>query len=251
MVRTVQYLVINLDHHILSHPGRRGLNEDSVFPQHVDSVGAKSFVVCDGVGGNQKGEVASSLVSKSVGQFLTQGGSITESDIRASISRAEQELSDYSEEYPECAGMATTVVGFHPTSEKSAYVFWVGDSRLYHIRNGETLFRTRDHSLVQLMVENGQLTEEEARQSRRKNVILQAISDGGKESTPDVHEIDNLLPGDHILLMSDGILEGCPEHFILSTLSSLPLREAVKTLRSQCEEKSNDNFSLIALEIKE
>lgn len=241
MIDTVQ--------HILSHPGRRPLNEDSVYPQHVNAGGARSYLVCDGVGGSNKGEVASSIVCRVVGSHLATPEVITENDIRRAVSLAETSLSEHSKVFPECRGMASTLVGFHPVDGHSAYVFWVGDSRLYHVRDGQILFRTKDHSLVQMMVDQGQITEEEAMQSSRRNIILQAIGDGNRYSTPEIHKLEDIREGDFILLMSDGILEGCGESEIVDSLNSDPLRTVVGKIRSSCEENSRDNFSLIALEI--
>ncbi|TNE27651.1 MAG: serine/threonine-protein phosphatase [Bacteroidetes bacterium] len=241
---------LNTRHYILSHPGKRKLNEDNVYPQHVDAEGARTFLVCDGVGGSNRGEVASDIVSRSIGTHLSYASEVNPQTICDAIRSAEQSLNAHSELYPECKGMASTVVGFHPNSENSAFVYWVGDSRLYHIRKGEVLFRTRDHSLVQLMVDQGHLTEEEARKSNRKNIILQAISDGNRFATPDITELTDIESGDILLLLSDGILEGCPESELIEQLSKCELKSAFKEIRVKCEEKSRDNFSLIALEVE-
>lgn len=226
------------------------MNEDSVFPQHVDAEGARSYLVCDGVGGNNRGEIASDIVCRSIGNILSHTEFVGEETIRSAVSAAEHNLSAHSEIYPECKGMASTVVGLHPLEDGSAYAYWVGDSRLYHVRNGKVIFKTRDHSLVQLMVDNGQITPEEAQQSHRKNIILQAISDGNRFTTPEIVHLTDVRSEDIFLLMSDGILEGCPECDIIETIRQTDLKSGVRIIRERCENTSKDNFTLIALQVQ-
>lgn len=242
------YNSLRVLHFILSHPGRRRINEDSVFPEHVNGHLARTYVVCDGVGGGNRGDLASQMVSRRIGQILGEADEVSEEIIESAILQSENELKEYTEDFPESRGMATTVVGFHPVDRKSGWVYWVGDSRLYHLRDGEILFKTKDHSLVQMMVDKGDLTEAEAQSSTSKNIILQAISDGRKEAEPEFHYLEDIRPGDRILLITDGILEGCPESQ-LAALYKADSKEATSTIRSMCEEHSSDNFSMIAIEI--
>lgn len=240
---------VQLVHYILSHPGKRKVNEDSVFPEHVNGEGARSFLVCDGVGGGKYGEIASAIVSREIGTWLSSH-SATENDIRLAIERAESKLAEHSSEFPDCRGMASTLVGFHPSENNhSGYVYWVGDSRLYHIRNGEILFKTKDHSLVQMLVDKGELNEDEMSHNRSKNIILQALNDSELKARPDIAELKDLRERDVILLLSDGILEGCPESHILQLIEEHPLKSAVTQIRRKCEKESSDNFSLIAIEV--
>lgn len=240
---------MRLVHYILSHPGKRKSNEDSVFPEHVNGVGARSFIVCDGVGGHRNGEIASGIVSREVGQRLVMHEAPGEREILEAIDHAEKKLAEHSDDFPDCKGMASTLVGFHPIDDEKGYAYWVGDSRLYHIRNSEIVFKTKDHSLVQMMVDSGEMTEAEALSSRSKNVIMQAINDGRRKAEPEIALLEDLREGDYILLLSDGILEGCTEDDLVLHLNSNPLKEAVTEIRKKCEVHSNDNFSLIAIEI--
>lgn len=248
--RALQLHVAPLEHHIISHPGRRRRNEDCVFPEHVNGEGARTFIVCDGVGGHSQGELASAMACRTVGEFLSSLEDLGEAGIREAIAMAENRLSQHTSEFPESRGMATTIVGLHPLGPSEMMVYWVGDSRLYHIREGEVLFKTKDHSLVQMMVDRGEMTEQEAANSQSNNIITQAINDTQKPATPSTQKIDGVQPGDIFILMSDGVIEGCPESNMIGHLiESDSLKAGVARIRKQCEERSHDNFSLIALQV--
>lgn len=166
------------------------------------------------------------------------------------LNNAEVELRAHSTDFPESRGMATTVVEFHPTGETEGLVYWVGDIRLYHLRDGKILFKTKDHSLVQMMIDKGEITEEQAEKNSATNVILQAVSDSKRGAAPDFHHLTDIQPGDRILLMTDGIHEGCPEDQLVEYFKDNS-RKAIGKIRSICEELSSDNFSMIAMEIEE
>lgn len=244
------HTILSVSHFILSHPGRRKVNEDCVFPEHVNGHFAQTYVVCDGVGGGNRGDIASAMICRSLGHQLSLADKVDEQAIEETLNAAEAELRDHSTEFPESRGMATTVVGFHPTSETEGLVYWVGDSRLYHLRDGEILFKTKDHSLVQMMIDNGEITEEQAEKNSARNVILQAISDSKRQATPEIHRLTDIQSGDRILLMTDGILEGCSENQLVKLFKG-DSKKATSEIRSLCEDKSSDNFSMIAIEIEE
>ena len=88
--------------------------------------------------------------------------------------RTELELDKIVAKNPEYKGMATTLTYLH-LSPEGAIIAWAGDSRVYHIRDGKILFKTEDHSLVNQLVQAGQITEEEAAHHPQKNVILRAV----------------------------------------------------------------------------
>lgn len=236
--------------HVLCRPGRRSLNEDSTYPMYVNGAHYHTFLVCDGVGGNNKGEVASQMVCGTLAKALHGNNPVDEEQIRMALSQAEDELARHSETCPECRGMATTLVGFHPVENNDALVFWVGDSRLYHMRKGDVLYKTRDHSLVQMMVDSGEIQESESASYPMRHIILQALDDSGKHADAEIERLSGLIADDIVLLMSDGILEGCAEDDLIAIFRDMSLKEAVDEVDRRCSEKSRDNFSLVALEVR-
>lgn len=232
-----------------SEPGRRTLNEDRIFPISPESTD-RLYLVCDGVGGSNKGEIASDLVTKSLYQSLNSSATITESHIHKAVAKAEEEIKYHIASNPQCEGMATTVSGVH-FGESSFTGFWIGDSRIYHLRAGEVLFKSKDHSLMQMLIDNGRLSEEDARVFPMRNVILQAIGDGSKKAIATVVNFENIEENDLFLLLSDGVLEGADENILTELFNgSISISDATQILRRKCEEKSKDNYSLMVVEIK-
>lgn len=193
-----------------SYLGGRTTNEDFIYPPegeaHPDT---RLFVVCDGVGGAQRGEVASALAARSVVAYLNRNpaDSLREADFVAAIGYADAQFDAYFAQTPAARGMATTLclLALHAGGATVAHV---GDSRVYHLRDGRVRWQTRDHSLLNQLLDAGVLTDEEADGFDRKNVITRAIQGRSvQETRPDVTLIDDLRAGDSFLLCTDGVLE--------------------------------------------
>lgn len=192
--------------------------EDSIFPAHGDMQDSdRLFILCDGMGGHDAGEVASSTVCEAMSHDILSTvtdpeGAFTDSDITDAIDTAYDALdlkdSDSSEKK---MGTTMTLLKFH---DKGATIAHIGDSRVYHIRpgkNGEDtriLFETRDHSLINDLIKIGEITPEEARHSKQKNVITRAMQPHTEpRCRADVKHIEDIRSGDYFYLCSDGMLE--------------------------------------------
>ncbi len=175
-------------------------NEDNFF------VRAPLFVVADGMGGAQAGEVASEIAVRSFESGLPSGPP-TEGLVTV-IEGANRRIHDRSRTDAGQAGMGTTVTAAY-VGESDVTIAHVGDSRAYVLRDGELVRLTRDHSLVGELVARGKLTEEQAETHPQRSVITRAL---GPE--PDV-EVDvqtyNARGGDLFLLCSDGLTSMVPE----------------------------------------
>ena len=141
----------------VSEKGGRLNNEDSIFPPpETANSNQNLFLVCDGVGGAEKGEVASSLACESFQTFFSTfcEGEPSVAFINKAIRYTEARFDDYVAIHPEAKGMATTLtmIFIGTTGITLAHV---GDSRIYHFRKGEILFQTEDHSLVNSVVKLG------------------------------------------------------------------------------------------------
>jgi protein phosphatase len=179
---------------------RRG-NEDNYF------VRAPLFVVADGMGGAQAGEVASEMAVESFDRGLPDDGTPAEGLVRI-IEGANRRIHDRSREDADRAGMGTTVTAAH-VGEREVTVAHVGDSRAYVLRDGELLRLTRDHSLVGELVARGKLTEEQAEAHPQRSVITRSV---GPEPSVEVDvETFPARAGDLFLLCSDGLTSMVPE----------------------------------------
>ena len=185
-----------------SDKGRvRPHNEDAM---HWDT-SRGLFAVADGMGGHAAGEVASRLAIEAVKDLLGAppvGAERTEDLLRRTVDVANQRIAEKIRTCPEYYGMGTTLVIGIVDGDRLC-IAHVGDSRAYLVRNGEIRQLTTDHSLVNELVKLGILSREKAASDPRRNVVTRALG-SGMSVAPDVIE-ERLLPGDVVLLCSDGL----------------------------------------------
>ncbi len=168
------------------------------------------LMVADGMGGAAAGEVASQMATDTVFQYLVDTWCRDDSGepaqfatrLKEALERANEHIHSYALEHPELRGMGTTatVVGI---LEDHVYLAQVGDSRAYLVRNGDAIQLTKDQSLMQKLVDAGELTEEEAERSDRKNIILQALGPDARIRVDLTHQ--EVRRGDAFALCSDGL----------------------------------------------
>jgi PPM family protein phosphatase len=188
------------------------------------------YVVCDGMGGGNAGEVASRMAIDTILAHVTAASekragesrgpidrnlSPVTNQLAAAIRTANDVLYRASWEHAGYAGMGTTVVAARLTQQYLS-IAHVGDSRLYLIRQGVIQALTNDHSWVAEQVAQGHMTEEEAERSPQRNIVTRAL---GVESTVDIDLAEiPVFSGDLLLLCSDGLTRGVPCADILETL---------------------------------
>jgi len=186
----------------------RTLNEDN-WGWGAVADGVELFVVADGMGGHDKGEVASEMavatILREARERFAQGAGMSpermENILEESFQRANNGIKEFSEGLQ--SDMGTTMVAAMVQNDRLAYVANVGDSRGYLLRGGVLHQITRDHSLVARMVEQGRLTPEEARHHPHSNILLRTV---GTERNVDIDIFSvELEPGDRVLLCSDGL----------------------------------------------
>jgi PPM family protein phosphatase len=193
----------------------RELNEDSVLAVEytrdslVDPAHNYLYAVCDGMGGAEAGETASAIAVGAIRSYVESRLDSTDAAdpmklMTAALEEANRQIIEYQAAHPESRGMGSTGVCALVVPPNAA-VAWVGDSRAYVLEGGELRQVTKDHSLVQRLVEIGQITADEARHHEHKNVITRSL--GARQSGPAGAEAVavRLKRGDRILLCSDGL----------------------------------------------
>ncbi|MCD8264817.1 MAG: protein phosphatase 2C domain-containing protein [Tannerellaceae bacterium] len=233
--------------------GGRVNNEDFVFPFPEDVTASDQFfLVCDGVGGAQKGEIASALASESFQTYFSTflEGQPTPEFINKALCYTEARFDGYIAEHPEASGMGTTLC-LAMLGQQGVTIAHIGDSRIYLFREGKIIYRTEDHSLVNSLVKLGQITPDEALFHPQKNVILRAIQGSGQPTEADVVLLEDLQAGDYLFLCTDGILE----HFTDEKLSNLfngtlGVEEIKSILMNTCYNRTRDNFSFYIIPIQ-
>lgn len=226
--------------------------EDSIFPGPGTATDAdRLFIVCDGMGGHAKGEIASKLACDNFSKMLmAKPEMLDESALLQAFSETQDLVDQYTTNHPEAEGMGTTIV-LAAFTGNGLFVLHCGDSRLVHIRESEILFKTTDHSMVYDWVKQGRLTEQEADRHPMSNIITRAIQ-GRKvqDVQPDIRFISDLRAGDYIFMCSDGVIESVSTGRLVEILQSGDNDETkMETLRHTCEAHSKDNYSAYLLRI--
>jgi serine/threonine protein phosphatase PrpC len=232
------------EHFEKSDTGRqRRANEDSFF------VRAPLFVVADGMGGAQAGEVASRLAAEAFARGLPDDGS-SEQRLEARVREANSRIYEVSQADRALNGMGTTITAAYLDGDELALAH-VGDSRAYLLRGGELTRLTRDHTLVEELVRRGELTEEEAAEHPQRSIITRAL---GPE--PDV-EIDlhthRVRAGDVLLLCSDGLTGMIGEDDVAEILAGAPrLADAGRALVEAANDAGGrDNITVVLFRLEE
>src|ERR1700756_903139 len=218
-------------------------NEDNAF------VRPPLFVVADGMGGAQAGEVASALAVEEFQQELPDEGSVEER-LSTRIREANRRIYERSRREHEHAGMGTTLTAVYVDHDDLA-VAHVGDSRAYIFRDGTLTRLTQDHSLVEELVRQGKLTEEQAAEHPQRSIITRAL---GIEL--DV-EVDTwtypVRAGDVVLLCSDGLTSMIDEDRIAEILRSEPsLKRASERLVAAANDAGGrDNITVVLFRLED
>ena len=223
------------------------------------------FVVCDGMGGQAAGELASKIAVDSVMNYFHQDGARNDSQVlgrgsedvsdRANalanaIHLANHAIQDAAARNPGHAGMGSTIVAVS-TGGTQFSIANVGDSRIYLIRGDTIQQLTNDHSLVMEQVRRGLMTLEEAEKSEMQNVIVRAL---GTEASvePDLEDHE-FVPGDVLLLCCDGLSRYVKESRILEIIRGTEdLDEACeKLIQAAKDAASDDNITCVLLRARE
>ena len=226
----------------------REVNQDCVLSS-IGPVGClpNLFIVADGMGGHKAGDIASRLTVDSVVDKLSKVNSKDYiSVITDTIIKVNKEVIDKAAESQDYAGMGTTLV-VATVFDNILKVANVGDSRLYVV--GEDIIQiTRDHSLVEEMVINGQLDRADARVDKRKNIITRAI--GGESKVEAEMFSVELKPEDKILMCSDGLSNMVDDAEILEIINREPdIEKAARMLIDAANENGGkDNISVVIVE---
>lgn len=240
---------------------KRPHNEDST----ITDVRNGLVILADGMGGYKAGEVASALCVTDILHGIKEGlkkikkGQVDEKTgffnesllIREKVVQTNSNIFNTAKSDPQCQGMGTTVVVglFHNNTLSISHV---GDSRLYRLRNNELDQVTKDHSLIQELIDRGLYTPEEAHAKTPKNLVTRAM---GIEADVDADLVEEtVIPGDIYLLCSDGLNDMVKDeeiHLTLSKYSANLAQTADKLVEFANKRGGKDNISVILVRILE
>jgi len=204
------------------------------------------YAIADGMGGANAGEVASQLALETIGEMQRAGETTLDDEVR----EANRVVFARSGEDTKFAGMGTTVTAALASAD-ALHLVHVGDSRAYLLRAGSLRQLTRDHTLVDRMVQAGEISRDEADVHPHRNVLIRAL---GTEPKVDVEALDlGLLEGDQVLLCSDGLHDMVTESqisAILDVARGAPQDAAERLVRAANRAGGIDNITAIVLEVE-
>ncbi len=234
---------LRLSYYAVSDVGRvRKDNQDSGY------AGPWLLAVCDGVGGAARGDIASSTAVVELRQLDEAPGAVDLlTRVTDGLHEAHESIASQVDQDPALSGTSTTATVALFDGHRIA-VGHIGDSRGYLLRGGELSQITTDHTFVQSLIDEGRISEEEARIHPHRNLILKAL-DGLHEVEPDLFAIA-LAPGDRIYLCSDGacgVLEDARMADILS--SGSPEFCAIELVRASLDAGSSDNVTCVVADV--
>lgn len=244
----------------LQELGQRTNQEDSLFPALGKSTSDdRLFVLCDGMGGHEKGEVASATVCETLSRVILSAwhpGEVLSDELFLQALSAAYDALDAKDNGEE-RKMGTTLT-FLCLHAGGATVAHIGDSRIYQLRpaskntSARIVFRTQDHSLVNDLVKIGEITEEEAKHHPQKNVITRAMQPCQEHrAKADIAHLTDILPGDYFYMCSDGMLEEASDENILNIITkpNATDEQKLEMLRNVTEEnKDNHTAHLIHID---
>jgi serine/threonine protein phosphatase PrpC len=222
----------------LSHVGlRREHNEDTYYGDGQLGL----WLVADGMGGHEFGEVASALARDTIVREVRAGKALAQA-----IQAADEEIIKQSRRRAEALPMGTTIAAARVTNDRFE-IAWVGDSRVY-LWNGELRQISQDHSYVQELIDQGAITAEQARNHPHRNVVTQALGVTDPQSLKVETITGELKPGMQLLLCSDGLTEEVDDRAIASVLykTDLSAQECVDQLvMAALDGGGSDNVTVV------
>lgn len=206
--------------------GRRANQEDYIYPVKGQATAiTRLFLLCDGMGGHEHGEVASQAVAEAMAGVLepcldSSDSVLADEQILQAVDGAYRQLDGIDNGGLRKAGTTMTMLALNKGGVTVAHI---GDSRIYHFRpkTGTILYISRDHSLVYELFQAGEISFEEIKTHPHRNIITRAIMPGSdNKSRPDIMHTTNIMAGDYFLMCSDGILENITDQELLALFCS-------------------------------
>jgi serine/threonine protein phosphatase PrpC len=230
----------------------RQLNQDVCLTFYDNTKSTALLVVCDGMGGAKAGNIASAIAAESFLEFmkthLAEESNIIDimQHMHEAVRNANAQVYERSMTDSDCAGMGTTLVAATVT-QSGTVVLNVGDSRAYHITPGQISQVTKDHSVVEDMIDRGDLTRSEATSHPNRNLITRALGTS-LDAEPDFFFL-NLQSGEHLLLCSDGLSNMLPEQVLWSEITggSNVTETCEKLIRLAIAKGAPDNVTAVLI----
>lgn len=236
---------------LLNQKGKRDYNQDTVHPavSSTESV-SRFYMVCDGVGGSSRGDVASSSICEAFSEHFSDHSDFSQKELQNALDRAVQKMRTFIAAKNEGESMASTLT-FTGFNESGVVLGHVGDSRIYHVRNGRILHKTRDHSLMNEWIDQGVIQPDEVASHPKRNVVTRAVVASDKKIEIERYSTADVQVNDIFFLCSDGVLEAFSDEDLIHLLSSgEPEARIMASVDEGCKAHSKDNYSAYLIRVK-
>ena len=236
--------------------GQRPNQEDSIWPAKGEATrDDRLFLVCDGMGGHERGEVASQMVCQALGRWFRRNTSpdtpFSDDMLRSALEYAYTELDTVDSNSPRKPGTTLTLLYLHRGGITAAHM---GDSRIYHISpsSGSIKYISRDHSVAFELFQSGEISYEEMLAYPQKNVITRVMMPGeDSRNRPDIVHITDVVAGDYFLLCSDGLLEQMSDKELLDIFCSGGTDEEIRRYLIESTARNHDNHSAYIIHVRQ
>lgn len=226
-----------MKHTFFTGLGSREQNEDVILIEKF-SQSSTLYLIVDGMGGYEKGEVAAKLVAENIATYLRTATELTTPAVQTAVNKANLAVRQYNEANGISSG---ATLGGVLLIGSSALCFWLGDVKVYHLHNDKLFRESKSHSLLNEMSDEDFPKSAENRR-RYGHIVTRSVSGKRENTTLDSFQIDNLSAQDSIIICSDGVHNTMTiEHLILH----LAPDDGSKTMEDYLKIHANDNYSLI------
>lgn len=226
---------------IYTHPGKREVNQDFVLTQNLKS-DVFLFLVADGMGGYDNGEIASRLVAENISTHLYTAIDVDISDIQKAINKANLVIRQFKEKSGQKLG--ATVGGVVLTSNQ-ALCFWVGDVKIFHFKNNKLQNESHSHTLMNEVLDNSSIVDTK-QLNKYKHVVTRSVQGEVDRSKVDYFLISDFSHQDSLFVCSDGVTDVISGTQIEQVFNSTKTySEAMKYLEDRLIREADDNFSMI------
>lgn len=227
----------------VTHKGKRSTNEDFVLSQSLNSEQYLS-IIADGMGGYEKGEEASRIITEKISSHLSTLLSINDVDIQFAIDNANKAINEFKEKAEIKLG---ATIGGMVLQNDCAKCFWVGDVKIYHFHNRQLCFESDPHSLMSELINNGNIVDAD-KIAKYKHIVTRSIHGEPGKSEAAFIDIKPIGKEDIFIICSDGVhdvINGIQMELLLKEKTEIEF--VVSEIEHLCEVNSKDNYSFIVI----
>ncbi|MBR3439749.1 MAG: serine/threonine-protein phosphatase [Clostridia bacterium] len=235
----------------ITKPGARQINEDAVGGTYTKDKVRQVFVLCDGLGGHGYGDAASNIAMRTFKECFAEYDGNAAAYFDSAFGKVQKDIIGEQKKNSAMSQMKTTLVALVVDGNRCTWAH-IGDSRLYYFRDGSLVSRTADHSVPQMLLKAGEITEDQIRFHPDRNKLLRALGDAENEPKYTLSETVEAAAGTAFLLCSDGFWEYITEDRMEKLLRES--RDAQDWVNRMCEtveennrDKKADNYSAITV----